>query len=94
MMSYLNERIGHYQLSLAYARKALALSNKLGKEDWLVEDLNSMSAVFSLIGMNDSSDCYTKKTFAFLNTPDTVLRRMLYESIALYYLNLKSATAI
>lgn len=87
MMSYLNERIGHYQLSLAYARKALALSNKLGKEDWLVEDLNSMSAVFSLIGMNDSSDCYTKKTFAFLNTPDTVLRRMLYESIALYYLN-------
>lgn len=65
-MAYLNELCENELLQLQYAKKALALVQKIHNNNWIAYSYNRISVAFYNLGQQDSACFYIEKTIPYI----------------------------
>ena len=66
-LSYLNSLCGNNNLELQFAKKALALAQRVQNKNWIAYSYNRISFAFANLNQHDSASYYIEKTIPYID---------------------------
>lgn len=84
-LSLLNAICGNYRLQLQYAKKALALAQKLQKNNWIAYSYNKICYVYANLEQYDSALLYAQKTISFIKYVDESNKATFMTNMGAFY---------
>ena len=84
-LAFLNAFSGNNLLELQYAKKALALAQKVKNKNWIAHSYNRISFAFANLNQNDSAYYYIEKTVPYIKYIEDFNKMAFLTNIGLLY---------
>ncbi|MDO4158933.1 MAG: hypothetical protein Q4D41_00575 [Prevotellaceae bacterium] len=86
-LSFANEKSGNNNMALKYAYLALDRARAIHRQEWIIECLITISAIYSNIGNTDSTSYYFKSVSDYADKASRNMQPKLYYNIAIFHYN-------